>query len=442
METPLNQNNPSVYFTRVEISLSNSEGDTDAFCLTSSPTGLGGKNDESGGMYFESLTYVRVGAKGSANKLTLNLIDNTSTGIEQKLAQMYRHMKLTYHGMRQFDENNNGGATVVTHGPYDLLVTDWQTTLTPYGARVRVEAISLGLSQLRQSLPRIKGKDNKYQDIYHQGQPSDVVKKILEYCGFSTTLKGVSTIEETTEEKVPDVWGDDPKQEVVRKFRYGGGSAVDFINKEIIPYSHSTNPDHKRTYVLNFSDELENGKPVAIFKSADALLAPLEKKKSVKFEYNTKNSFVQSWNPVYRGKQLLGISGVECCYTTPDGKVESVMADGSVDPEPGQSPLRITTTGSKSDAQFLADMTLKMRQFSAHRASITLINYSDVHVGDFIDVIAKTKEGKTHHTSGNFYVESVTDNVSSGMITTSLELKLFKPLADDNVEDRYVKTHN
>ena len=426
----------SLFFAQVELTLSNSNGSNSQTYTLNSASDSNSQDNSKGGMFFESLTYKRFGGNGAANQLTLNLIDNTSVGLEQKLCDMNRYITLKYTGCRQ----EKGKLVEKKHGPYKLIVTDWQTKMTSYGSHLSINAVSIGIDVLSSSIPRTKNEKG-YTSIYFEGPPHKVVGLLLNNYGFETKTKaGASTIEETQSVMVDDMEGENPTKKVEKKYMYNGGSIVDFIKTEIIPDAKSTDPKHERPFALFFRDgETDSGKPLAFFQSLDTVVTNVSQKHSVKFEFNTKDSFIEIWNPVYSGKQLLGINTVIVNYND-NGKVGQVKAENDTKQTDKLAPITITGNMSKEEAQRLADDTLGRRQFFAQKANMTLINYSDVNVGDLIEVLVYTKEKSLHHSSGVFYVKGVTDNIRGGTIRTELELLLYRALKKSDTEGKTVST--
>ena len=69
-----------------------------------------------------------------------------------------------------------------------------------------------------------------------------------------------------------------------------------------------------------------------------------------------------------------------------------------------------------------------------------VVNYNNIEVGDMVKVKVIEKDGNFHHTSGVWYVKKVSDKITGGLVTTKLELQLFRPLeeVEKNIADRYL----
>lgn len=427
----------STFYSTVYLSLSNSAGETNAYTLNSSnsPTA---ENNDSGGMYFDSLTYTRVGGSGAGNSLQLSLVDNTQSGLESKLANNFRNLTLKYVGIRQ---NEGGTSSTVQHGPYRLLVTDWQTTMMPYGCKINLTAVSCGISALNSSLPLTKDGEG-YEDITLEGPPHKAVKALLDRCNVSYRINGQDLIEDCQPVSVSDKESANASDssggttEKTYVYSHGCGSVFDFIMKKIAPHAVSSG-NGKRDFMLYFIDKQDtDGLPIVAFMPKDGFFDKISKTHSVSFEFNSENSFVSSWSPSYSGKQLLGVCGIQCVYyDVKEKKNVTLTAEGSVAPSEGQKYLQVVSNkGSKGEIQGVIDNMFKQRMYGAHRARMNLVNFSDVSVGDKVTVKVVTKDGHMHHTSGTWYVSGVTDNISSGMISTGLELKLLQPLDETETE--------
>lgn len=431
-----------IFFSTVELTLSNSDGQTAVFNLNSVEDDK--LKNGKGGMYVKDLTYTRVSGGGSGNVLDVNIIDNTSCGIEQKLSQYFRNLTFSYTGQTIV----GGKVQENKHGPYNMLVTNWTANITPYGSQIKLSAISIGLAHLKRSLNLEKDKKGKTVD-YIQGAPHEVVKKVFDMCGIAYKIrdaegKDVNLIEETETIYEPDKEGDNQDKPVPKRYKYKGGSAFDFLNGQVRQDAKSKNVNHKRSFVLRYYDKLsDTGKSVGVFMSEDGFIdnSILTRVHDFSFEYNTKNSNIINWSPTYEGKTLLGICGVKLTYTNEKGKTGYVFAEGSKDPkDDGERYLEYCFRGSKEEAQAAADFMLRNRRFSAQKATLTVVNYTNVEVGDIIKVKIIEKDGAFHHTSGMWYVKKVLDQISGGIITTKMELQLFKPLdeVDQTIADRYI----
>lgn len=437
-----NSFNNGSFFSKVELTLSNSDGETASFKLNSITDDKLQNNQ--GGMYILDLTYTRVSGGGTGNVLEVNIVDNTSCGIEKKLTQYFRNLKFSYTGLSvvgdQVQEN--------IHGPYNMLVTDWSANITPYGSQIRLQAISVALANLKRNLKLKKDKNGKGID-YIQGAPHEIVKKVFDMCGVGYETrdkdgKTVSLIEETNTVYVKNKEGDNQDENVPKKYKYEGGSALDFLNGVVLQDAVSKNADHKRKYVLRYYDKLtDKGKPIGVFMSEDNFnaMAVLSREHDFSFEYNTRNSNITNWSPTYQGKTLLGICGVKLTYTAPNGETGEVYAKDNKEPQQdGEKPLERFFLGTKEEAQAAADFMLKNRRFSAQKATMEVVNYNNIEVGDMVKVKVIEKDGNFHHTSGVWYVKKVSDKITGGLVTTKLELQLFRPLeeVEKNIADRYL----
>lgn len=151
------------------------------------------------------------------------------------------------------------------------------------------------------------------------------------------------------------------------------------------------------------------------------------------YEYNTgkKNSVVKSFNAEFKGKAIAGTKKanrnlsidavrnemLECVIQGVQGS-ESDM--GILNPS--QYSIMGMSSSSYDNLEKCAVSLWNRYYTQVYPATLEVMGNPHIDVGQWIKIAVFTKYGFLHHTSGLYFVKSVTDSISGGQYTTSLEL--------------------
>ena len=389
----------------------------------------------------KSLNYIRSASDECANEITLVMYDDTSLVVESELIKLKMRMygqdnKSTgsdsqVPNLKPNDVNNGSNEVTnpqsannaitsfrVRYGYVGGLATGWLSfMLDDYSMNFDANGSTLTIKGYSQSIASAAVQHTTVR----KGSISDIVRQIASeegwYVGYIVDTAPV--LNEEGNEKV---------------FYQTAKTSPMFINDTLIPLAKSADKGNGG-YVLNFDDEGS----VATVNFYPATEPPASQVVCYDFTYGVgdKNQSVISFSPSYKGTELMTDGAGTLTSETMD-KLSNSMYKSVIN---NRTEFNRSLTGTKSlyryadsmlrpgipigsvdEANKLATNMWFQNSKSMYTATMDIMGDPRLGFFDNISIIVMNKYGQVHLSTGIYYVEQVTDTISGGEFTTSLDL--------------------
>ena len=355
--------------------------------------------------YLQEFSYTRVTQNGG-NKFEVTLFDETAIKVEYQIAQGYKDVKFRYGYV-------NGETSKIFTGTIVSLDVDFNTA----GAVLKLNGISSKV---------VKSTAAPKSDTYEDMLISDIVKKI------ATEEKWeIGNIVET--KPVSD------GEHANKTFTRNNQSGQVFITNDLLPLAKSADTGDG-DYQLSFEDT-ETGSKVNF---QPKYHGPSLKKNSTKHAYEfawgsgDRNSRVIGFNPEYKGMVALvkGAGKIDATavdiiknqmftkhYDNETDPNRTTLADKSnIDGDTARTPIGISASSEDEMATIAATMWLTQAN-NFVKATLTILGDPNINPYDLVSMVMLNKDGYAHHTSGAYMITEVTDSISGGKFTTTIQMQ-------------------
>lgn len=388
---------PNPYFAFVEASI-------DGFLLTT-------KNDRP--QYLTGFTYTkRAGLAG--NYVQLTIFDSEWTTVESAITKSKDLiLKFQY------------GYTDGVYSPvYEAIIINYKPTFTIDGVQLTIEAISKGFGeysdfQKSRSFPEVTGRSE--MEIH------EIVKWIADDRGWDVDYDETETV---TDNHNLELSGPELKHFIQHKMK-----DTQFMIDVLVPRA-SRKKDGMMDFKVFFED---SPKPKLHFHPMRVDTAPVVR--SFTFMRN-KMSEVISFSPEMNPQALLKMgAGVASCpyIDMQTGNYEDIITKNSNTPDKtvlggnltfaidekdeNYSVVNSTPSRDADEAKVNSGIRWYTMYMSLLRGNIVIQGDPRVEPHTIIEVMVIMPNGLYHYSSGLWYVMDVTNNISGGQYTTSMELR-------------------
>lgn len=387
---------PNPYFAFVEASI-------DGFQLTT-------KNDRP--QRLTGFTYTKRGTS-AGNYVQLTVFDSEWTTVESAITSS-KDAILKF----QF------GYTTGVYSPvYEAIIINYKPTFTIDGVQLTIEAISKGFGEVAElqrsrNFPEVTG--NKEMEIH------EIVKWIADERGWEIDFDETDT---NTDNHNLELSGPERRHFIQHKMR-----DMQFIIN-VLSERAIRKKDGTADYKVFFED---NAKPKLHFHPMRVDTAPVVR--SFTF-MRDKMSEVISFSPDLSAQALLKLGGgVSACpyINLQTGEYEDVIAKNENTPDKTTLGGNLTFSLNETDEYYsvvesrpirdgddaqIAAMSRYMKMYMAMlRATLVIQGDPRMEPHTIIEVMVLMPNGKYHYSSGLWYVLDVTNNISGGQYTSSMEL--------------------
>lgn len=355
--------------------------------------------------HLKSFTYERItdSSTGSANKFTIVCYDDTGLELEYAIAKGLNDCKFHY--------GFEGGAT---SPEYTAQITYCKSNFSGGGVEVTIEGVTKGLTAM--TTPK--------SSTYSGDTIDTIVENIAKEEGWV-----IGYIEKCA--SVSD--GSNSNKTFIRS----NMDAITFITSELIPYAKSADTG-ECGFSLYFKDN-NPGKGATVYFCPPNWRGAGSSDEYPEYEFEVfgdNYGNVLNFEPENSGllTAVLGSSSVdaqsidtlknEMFHVTVDKDSNSnraVLGEKTMD----VSQYKAIVGSSSSTADELENMSASLWYHNASQsypATLQIIGDPGVEPQTYITVLAMLRNGVPHHTSGIYLVSSVTDEITGGSFTTTLNL--------------------
>ena len=306
-----------------------------------------------------------------------------------------------------------GGATSEHFGG---IVRDFSVNVSSVGAVLTIEGWSSVMKT--HNVPRTR--------VYEEMDIHEIVAEVAAMEGWS-----LGAIETCDPIYVED--RDEDENAMLRKkvFVQDNIPSTKFILNKLTKYARSK--ETKDSGFEMFFDDI-SGVPVINFCTRSYLYK--EPVDTFVTYYGREGQEVISFEPKYQGVLMMvtgasvsayGVdteTGEFIAYKHDQETNESSKIIGSktyMNPDMGNA-VHSFSSASAEEMRIKSSNMWKLSADQHHTASMTIMGNPRIKAGDCVDVIYMTPRQVAHHTSGNYYVVSVSNSIRGGQFQTSLEL--------------------
>lgn len=347
--------------------------------------------------YISSMEFTNISNSGGTCILTV--FDRFSDEIEEGLIKYGNSVSIRFgHATGRQSRIFTGAATVYN--------------VTQYSSG-NILTVSIVLDSITSNLNAI--------EIDGGDSPSDAVKAIAEYCGWK-----IGRIDEARQ-----IYEEGTN---IKNFKETNRNPIEYILKEIAPRATRLS-DGKGGYQFYFDTTVNpptaNFHPIDISTEGLRTYVYQKGKNSPVISFSVTTSLIASGtedvdSPVLTDIEANGIDTITKEEYGYNLDVNSVYRDASGEYStlvPGTSKALLDTKGmSYDEAVSTVQYRFTTKVSSAIKANATLVGDPTLEVGQQVRFVILTVKNKLHHTSGIYMITGVGHNISSGVMTTTLEL--------------------
>jgi hypothetical protein len=355
--------------------------------------------------HLQDFSYERV-TLNSGNKAEFTVYDKTAVMLENQIVESKLDDVTFYYGWYNGTESRK----------YRCILEDYNINFDDQGATLSVIATSIAVND--HSKPRTKTWVDDNENPY---TPSEIVELMVEDNDDWTMTD--DSIEPTL---APEVEGEEEQMVFVQE----GISDTKFIIEKLLRNSVSRDGE-KGSYNLFFTDTQEG--QIVNFKPINYDKKP---KDTYTYEWRAENSRVISFDPDYGGSDALFYGGnkveVNGVNTESNDYIHHV-ADKDVNPDrtvaerkivkdTGQKQYLNVSSGYQKEINRASKNLFRRYNDMLYKASMTIVGDPELQPFESIVVLVFLMDGKRHHTSGIYYIVSISDTISGGFMESKISM--------------------
>lgn len=357
-----------------------------------------------------------IASSDSGNSLDFSLFDQTAIDVEYYLSQGYKNVTFSY---------GYDGTKIWSHD-FVCQVSSYTIDFSAAGAVLSVQAMSKSYAAA------MEGNEERVADLNAydgNGQPTNKYTRVSDYLEDLAKEMGWKT------EIVPSEVGEFGANGEFMTGNYTKAMMDSFVYNEILPLMRSE--DGQSGYHIWFTTEEVGGVSVTTLHAEPFSSGQVMYDFEFKYGNGAKGNSVLSFSPQFNSLAVLqqGFANMSASSVDPNTN-EMNSADSSSNSHPEQFVMggvaidkntiarRMVGCSSLSEYQLKAYLDNLWYNVSdaGYTASMEVLGDPSIEPNKLLSILVTNKFGVPHHSSGTYWIKSVTDDISGGSYTTSLEL--------------------
>ena len=363
-----------------------------------------------------------VASSDSGHSLDFSLFDQTAIDVEYYLSQGYKNITFQF-GYDGFP--SDAGSDMWSHN-YMCWVSSYSIDFSAAGAILSVQAVSGSYAAAQEGNEEQVTDLNEYDE---NGQPTNKYTRVSDYLVDLCAEMGWEA------DIVPSEVGEFGANGEFMTGNYTKATMDSFVYNEILPLMRSE--DGQSGYHIWFETKVEGDTTITVLHAEPYSSGQIMYDFEFKYGNGAKGNSVLSFSPQFNSLAVLqqGFANMQASSVDPNTN-EMNTAESSSDSHPEQFTMggvvvdknviarRMVGCSSLSEYQLKAYLDNLWYNVSdaGYTASMEILGDPSIEPNKLLSILVTNKFGVPHHSSGTYWIKSVTDEISGGSYTTSLEL--------------------